>query len=218
VLIERRSLVRECVARCLASVPGYKVASFPSIESWLEHSEVREPSLIAFCPAGERGRDGESGELALLAQVAGHVPAVVMSDIEDFEHIVKALDNGARGYIPTSLSLEVVIEAIRLVRAGGIFVPASSIIAARRANDRNGRQESRTTGMFTARQAEVVQALRSGKANKIIAHELKMRESTVKVHVRNIMKKLNAKNRTEVALMANGLLAYPDANGGRSPT
>ncbi len=53
--------------------------------------------------------------------------------------------------------------------------------------------------MFTARQAAVIEALRRGKANKIIAYELSMCESTVKVHIRNIMKKLNATNRTEVA-------------------
>jgi DNA-binding NarL/FixJ family response regulator len=60
--------------------------------------------------------------------------------------------------------------------------------------------------MFTARQTAVVEALRRGKANKIIAYELNMRESTVKVHVRNIMKKLRARNRTEVAFMTSRLM------------
>lgn len=54
-------------------------------------------------------------------------------------------------------------------------------------------------GMFTQRQEEVIRELRRGKANKIIAYELNLRESTVKVHIRNIMKKLKATNRTEVA-------------------
>jgi DNA-binding NarL/FixJ family response regulator len=52
----------------------------------------------------------------------------------------------------------------------------------------------------------VIDALRRGKPNKIIANELNMRESTVKVHVRNIMKKLNATNRTQVAYLATRLL------------
>jgi len=59
--------------------------------------------------------------------------------------------------------------------------------------------------MFTARQTAVIAALRQGKQNKIIAHELNMRESTVKVHVRNIMQKLKATNRTEVAYITNQL-------------
>ena len=49
----------------------------------------------------------------------------------------------------------------------------------------------------------MLQALKQGKANKLIAHELNMREGTVKVHVRNIMRKLHAKNRTEVAIWAS---------------
>jgi len=59
--------------------------------------------------------------------------------------------------------------------------------------------------MFTSRQTAVIAALRQGKQNKIIAHELNMRESTVKVHVRNIMQKLKATNRTEVAYLTNQL-------------
>jgi hypothetical protein len=51
----------------------------------------------------------------------------------------------------------------------------------------------------------VVESLRQGKPNKIIAYELNLCESTVKVHVRNIMKKLRAKNRTEVAFLMNGV-------------
>ena len=76
----------------------------------------------------------------------------------------------------------------------------------------SGGQEARPlAGMFTLRQAEVVQALRRGKANKIIAYELNLRESTVKVHIRNIMKKLKATNRTEVAYKINDLFP-PDTS------
>jgi DNA-binding NarL/FixJ family response regulator len=58
-------------------------------------------------------------------------------------------------------------------------------------------------GFLTARQTSVANALRQGKANKIIAYELNMCESTVKVHIRSIMKKLHATNRTEVAYKLN---------------
>ena len=59
--------------------------------------------------------------------------------------------------------------------------------------------------MFTPRQAEAVMALRRGMANKIIARELNLRESTVKVQIRNIMRKLHATNRTEAAFRINRL-------------
>ena len=139
-------------------------------------------------------------------------PTIVLSDGDELEQIISALDSGARGYIPTDLTLDVAIEAVRLVRAGGVFVPASSLVAARRTSDASNGAPPSPGGIFTARQAAVVDALRRGKANKVIAYELKMRESTVKVHVRNIMKKLNAKNRTEVAFMANELIKTGDGH------
>ena len=59
---------------------------------------------------------------------------------------------------------------------------------------------------LTSRQAAVAEALRRGKANKTIAYELNMCESTVKVHIRSIMRKLQAKNRTEAAFKLNAVL------------
>src|SRR5262249_7462502 len=129
------------------------------------------------------------------------LPMIVLSDVEDPDQIIDAIGRGARGYVPTSVPLEVVVGVMRLVRAGGIFIPASSLMAAKRSNDCTGTSRQSRSGLFTARQAAVVEALRRGKANKIIAYELNMRESTVKVHIRNIMKKLKARNRTEVAFM-----------------
>jgi DNA-binding CsgD family transcriptional regulator len=58
----------------------------------------------------------------------------------------------------------------------------------------------RPSGGVTAREAAVVRALQQGKSNKVIAYELNMCESTVKVHVRNLMKKMKARNRTDLAI------------------
>jgi DNA-binding NarL/FixJ family response regulator len=119
---------------------------------------------------------------------------------------MKALEAGARGVIPTSLPLPVAVEAMRLVTVGGTFVPASCLTTLQRASHDTATADPAGAGIFTSRQAAVIEALRKGKANKIIAYELNMRESTVKVHVRNIMKKLKARNRTEVAYIANGMM------------
>jgi DNA-binding NarL/FixJ family response regulator len=59
---------------------------------------------------------------------------------------------------------------------------------------------------LTRRELSVVQAIQQGKSNKIIAYQLNMCESTVKVHVRNIMRKLGARNRTDVAIKAQSML------------
>lgn len=158
------------------------------------------------------GHPGDEASMALLqrlVEAAGRSPIIVVGDSDDLDEIVRVMKAGARGYISTGMSLDVAVEAIRLVRAGGQFLPAQSVLE-------GGVKTEVSTGcektdalhrMFTTRQAAVVEALRKGMANKIIAYELNMQESTVKVHVRNIMKKLKARNRTEVAYLANQLLS-----------
>ncbi len=131
---------------------------------------------------------------------------MIISDNEDPNTIVQMLAKKVRGYVPTSFSLHTAMHAMDLVRAGGTFVPASSLIGAQHASEDAQTDVQKTNGLFTTRQSAVVDALRRGKPNKIIAYELKMRESTVKVHVRNIMKKLRATNRTQVAYLVTQLL------------
>ena len=130
-------------------------------------------------------------------------PVVVLADGESADRILEALERGARGYIPSSVSLEVAVKATLLVWAGGTFVPASSLIGLPGSTE--GARMAAGAGGFTPRQLAVLRHLRQGKANKIIAHELQMSESTVKVHVRNIMQKLKATNRTEVAFLTQNL-------------
>jgi DNA-binding NarL/FixJ family response regulator len=97
----------------------------------------------------------------------------------------------------------VTLHALHLVRAGGVFVPVDGLLAS---PSLGAKPTKSTFGMFTAKQAAVIEAIRRGKANKAIAYELNMCESTVKVHVRTIMKKLKANNRTQVAYIANQML------------
>jgi DNA-binding NarL/FixJ family response regulator len=205
VVIDRRALVCECFARCLKAA-GYTVVSFPNVDSWLDVCDETSASLILFCIVGRPNDPETQRDMTRLGQRCNPLPTILLSDTEEPEQVVDAIGRGARGYIPTSAPLEVVIEVIRLVRAGGVFVPASSLIAARRSNSCIAVSQQTGTGQFTERQVAVMEGLRRGKANKIIAYELNMRESTVKVHVRNIMKKLKARNRTEVAFMTNEIM------------
>ena len=84
-----------------------------------------------------------------------------------------------------------------------LFAPNAKIDTKNEAAARDApSQHPPTSGLVTARELAVIRAIQKGKSNKVIAYELNMCESTVKVHVRNIMKKLKAKNRTEVAINA----------------
>lgn len=126
---------------------------------------------------------------------------VVMADGEDPRYVLDALDGGAQGVISTSFPIVVAIEALRLVVAGGTYVPVGTLLAARFEESSTSYNSESPRALFTERQFAVIEMLRQGKANKMIAHELNMRESTVKVHIRNIMRKLSASNRTQVAYL-----------------
>ncbi|RYG94706.1 MAG: response regulator transcription factor, partial [Alphaproteobacteria bacterium] len=120
------------------------------------------------------------------------------SDNQEINVVLEIMALGVRGYIPSSVSINVCIHAISLAIAGGRFIPASSLRGVR---DLFGisAQQSMPAFAFTDRQLAVAEALRCGKGNRVIAVELQLSESTIKVHIRNVMKKLGATNRTEVA-------------------
>ena len=205
-LIEPRALTRDCLAYCLGSLHGHIVVPYASIETWLAADSHDSASVILMGITGEPGGPEIMKQIANVVHAAGISPVIILSDVQELEQIMDVLHLGVRGYIPTSLPLDVALEAIRLVKAGGTFVPASCLMAAKRFENFSRLKTTSAHGLFTARQAAVVEALRRGKANKTIAYELNMSESTVKVHVRNIMKKLRAKNRTEVVFLTNALL------------
>ena len=152
-----------------------------------------------------------SNQLARLKSAGLNVPIIVMADASNVELILATLNSEVNGFIPADISLEIAAHALRLVMAGGSYFPVNSLLARRSATALSSREALPKANIFTRRQIAVIDALRKGKANKIIAYELSMCESTVKVHVRNIMKKLNAKNRTEVAYLAGEMLG--DVNG-----
>lgn len=151
--------------------------------------------------------DAVRQDIQSLAEAIRGVAIILVSDREDSQQIGEALRQGVRGYIPTTLTPGILIEAVRLVQAGGTFVPADALAEALTqrqpapASDHADLDQLNLSAL-TPRQREVLELLRRGKPNKIIAHELSMRESTVKVHVRQIMRKLRARNRTQAAFLA----------------
>ncbi|TIN31077.1 MAG: response regulator transcription factor [Mesorhizobium sp.] len=210
LMLDGRALDRECLASALEDHElGMAVVAMGSIEEWrIRKGSASSLSTILFNLGGRKVTDhGIADEIRHISSEFKTVPVVILADTEDLAQVLTALECGARGYIPTSVGIDVCVEAINLAAAGGIFVPASSVLSMRHLIKSGNCDPRPLTGMFTLRQAEVAQALRRGKANKIIAHELNLRESTVKVHIRNIMKKLKATNRTEVAYKVNDLFA-----------
>ncbi|HEY0853012.1 MAG TPA: response regulator transcription factor [Bradyrhizobium sp.] len=202
VIIHSRTVFRDCLAQCLQmAYVDHDVLSFSNIAEWLAYREPRALDAAVVIVVFDAASGPSAADLDIL-QTAVTDPVVIVSDTDDLNHIIRVLKSGVRGYIPTSLSFNVAVEALRLVKAGGVFIPASSIVA-----DGDEPAQSKYSTLLTHRQMEVVEEIRHGKANKQIAYELNMSEHTVKVHLRHIMRKLKARNRTEVAVLFGNLLA-----------
>ena len=126
--------------------------------------------------------------LRLLRENNPETPIVVLSAVSDHDNVTKAIDLGASGFIPkTSL----ILGALRLVLAGGLYLPSELLTNAAGTDDADGKNN-----ILTPRQLDVLKLIAQGKPNKIIANELHLSEGTVKLHVTAILKALNVINRT----------------------
>ena len=134
------------------------------------------------------------------------LPIVILSGEESRTQMTALLSAGAAGYIPKSSSAAVMISAIRLVLAGGIYVPSQLVSNVTAETERS---TADTDVQLTERQIDVLRLLAEGKPNKMICRELQMSEGTVKAHINAIYRNLGVVNRTEAALAAQRLRLLP---------
>lgn len=207
-VIDEHSLTRECLTKSLQTLCIHlDFTAFPSCEDCL--GSPRPHRVILYCVHENIAKRGDK-HCAAIRKLRDVAPVIVLCDVDCIDAIRMAFDCGARGYVPTtSTPLEVAIQIIHLVKAGGTFVPPCSL-SSRRIDGQPATRETMNALQLTERQRAVLGCLQVGKPNKIIARDLAMSESTVKVHIRNLMRKLKASNRTEVACRAHEL-AISDA-------
>ena len=152
-------------------------------------------------------RDG----FTVLSRIRDHLPmasVVVLLDQPDRATVVKALNLGARGVIPKSEKRQILIHALELVFAGGIYIPREFLT-------REEPESNPADINLTDRQLDVLVLMMQGKSNKAICRDLQLAVPTVKNHVTAILKALNVSNRTE-AVIAAGVLGWPLPRSNRS--
>jgi DNA-binding NarL/FixJ family response regulator len=206
-LVDRRPLIRELVASYLRERISFPIFQADSTEGLDGRGSPTFAAFVIFQPSLFVEIGKSFSNLARIRQAFPDAPIVVVSDFGRYDLVAEAFRYGARGFIPTGTSLAIFEQALRTVLAGGEYVPVSvlensSLSAAEKSASHRGPR-------FTPRQQEVLELLREGLPNKMIAYRLDMRESTVKVHLRQIMRKMNATNRTQVVAS----LTNSDADG-----
>jgi DNA-binding NarL/FixJ family response regulator len=206
-LIDCYRFSQECLTRAFHSLDTrITVHGFHSVDDYLEERQVNLSLIIYYSHATNASDSTLTEALLKLREGFPDTPIIVLSDAEDDHQrktIRTALNSGAHGFIPTrTTGMHIALAAIRLIKAGGTFAPLDLLLTNRPDHAPSPLAPAAPNGL-TSRQISVLAHLQEGKANKVIARELGMSESTVKVHVRDIMRRMGAANRTEVAYKAH---------------
>jgi DNA-binding NarL/FixJ family response regulator len=142
-----------------------------------------------------------------LRQRAPTVPIVVLSGSEASEHVKRAMDNGAVGYIPKTCSSHEMLAALHIVLQGDVYIPPKLLgkLEVSSLSLGAGSDNDTISTPLTPRQLEVLELMVRGLPNKSIANTLNVAEGTVKLHVAAIMRALGARNRTQAVTEATRL-------------
>lgn len=137
---------------------------------------------------------------------------VVVSGEEDARIIRGAIEHGAAGFIPKSSSREVLVSALRVVLAGGTYLPDHALKPPASAQPQQVSSKSvpDSAHPLSQRQFDVLMRAIQGKSNKIIAKELQISDHTVKAHLSMAYRSLGVQNRTEAVYAAAKLGFQPD--------
>ncbi|MEP7056802.1 MAG: response regulator transcription factor [Caldimonas sp.] len=204
-------LVRDALARTVASLDA-QVQVFEASDCAELRTLAAEHDLdLALVDLNMPGMHGISGLRTLRSEFPTLV-LIVASAQDDVTTIRNVLSTGVSGFIPKTESRDVVLQAIRLVQAGGVYVPAQVLGGAGASATASGAWSSHASGNgngsdtgLTPRQFDVLACLLQGRPNKLIARDLGLTEGTVKIHIAAILRTLGASNRTEAVIRAREL-------------
>jgi len=194
-IVDQSRLRSDCLKLALGMQPRrWRVADVATVSELMQRVRQGEEFDVILL-GGPTCSPIDLVDLSSLAAAVPHTPILVAADCDDPERAHRILRAGARGFLPASHSLKILIGALERVRTGGTYVPLTLTEAVPTA-------ERAPWRALTRRQCDVLALIAEGKANKLIADALNMSESTVKAHVKQIIRRLNVANRTQAALLA----------------
>jgi DNA-binding NarL/FixJ family response regulator len=195
VLVDDHPLLRMGVSNYIAQAADFRLAAQltdgASLREWLRAGHRADVVLL------DRSLPDVDG-LDLVAEIKAASAKVIMFTIADTdEEISQAIKAGVDGYVIKTSEPDQVIAAIRSVCEGQGSFPLE--VMQRMAQ---GDFNQSALSALTTRELEIVDYVKRGMSNKLIAYELKLSENTVRNHLRNIMEKLGLQNRVQVATLA----------------
>jgi DNA-binding NarL/FixJ family response regulator len=199
LVIDDHPLIHEIMPAVLRKALGeVTVATQSTLEAGLAHAAGSVPPDLVLLDLGLPGCEGIDA-LTRFRMEFPQLPVVVISANSDRESILGVLDSGANGFIPKTSKPEVIVAALRLVAAGGVYVPPEAI------EDLAVQMPLRTAREsmdLTERQRDVLRLILKGYNNERIASELAIAPNTVKQHAHAIFVQLGVSSRAEAVVAA----------------
>lgn len=201
LLIDDHDLFRDGIKLVLTNLePDTEILSANSYESALPMMVENQDFDMVLLDLGLPGLS-DIDALKSVRQTLPTTPVVIVSGNHNGEKVQEILNLGAQGYIPKSTSADLLINALKLVLSGGVYIP-QEILSLFNQTTSSLDNINTTVSPLTPRQNDVLERLIHGLSNKEIAKILGMAEPTVRVHIAAILKELNVTNRTRAAHLA----------------
>jgi DNA-binding NarL/FixJ family response regulator len=202
LLVDDHALIRDALRGVLKElVEGATVLEASDCRQAMTLIESHPDLHLIMLDLNLPDRDGFS-VITDLRQRHATISLVVLSASHDRDTVMRALDLGALGFIPKSAPREVMVNALRLVLSGGVYIPPDALgpAGAKASPSAPALPASPADLGLTERQLEVLALMMQGKSNKAISRILEVAEPTVKHHVTAILKALKVMNRTEAVI------------------
>jgi DNA-binding NarL/FixJ family response regulator len=196
-----RGALKEAVGNQFSGAQVFEAGGFEDLQALLEREGDIDLVLLDLAMPGVRGF---SGLLYLRAQFPG-VPVVIVSATDEADVIRRCMEFGASGFLPKTLGIDVMRDAIRRVLEGGVWTPPDVDLTTGADDDTRDLVTKLST--LTPQQVRVLMMLSGGLLNKQIAYELGVSEATVKAHVSAILQKLGVESRTQAVIAASKIEA-----------
>ncbi|MEM9550570.1 MAG: response regulator transcription factor [Pseudomonadota bacterium] len=194
LIADDHDLVRDTLSAFMENEPDIQVTAVGDLEAACEAARetLFDLILLDYSMPGMNGLEG----LSKAKDAGDGRPVAIMSGIAPKAIAQEALDAGAIGFLPKTMGAKSLVNAVRFMAAGETFVPVKFM------TEPEPEPENAIAKGLSQRELEVLSGLCRGLSNKEIARELDLQEVTIKLHVKTTCRKLDAKNRTQAAMIA----------------
>lgn len=192
LIADDHDLVRETIASFLTNAGGITaVETAGNLDDAIDAARGELAFDLVLLDYEMPGMNGLTG-LARMKEAVGKAPVAILSGSASPAIAHEAIEAGAHGFVPKTLGSKSMVSAVKFMAMGEVYAPFNFM----------QQVPDKTVGNLTERETAVLRGICEGKSNKEIARDLDLQEVTIKLHVKTLGRKLEARNRTHAAMIA----------------